>query len=77
LAAQLGADLAGEDVVLDCADMLVGTPSFLDEILKQILVVGEAATLSVVSASARAQELLERSAENRDLRDRLMFAVPS
>lgn len=77
LADVLGPDLAGQDVVLDCTDLLVGTPSFLDEVVKQILVVRNARTLSVQMASARVHELLERSAENRGLRDRLMFAVPS
>jgi len=77
LAAELDTDLSAEDIVLDCSQTLVGTPSFLDEVLKQILVVRGARTLSVVSASPRAQDLLERSAENRNLRDRLMFAVSS
>jgi hypothetical protein len=73
----LGPDLAGHDVVLDCTRLLVGTPSFLDEIVKQVLVQRNARTLSAQAASARVQDLLERSAENRGLRDRLMFAVPS
>jgi hypothetical protein len=73
----LGLDLSDEDIVLDCTDLLVGTPSFLDEIVKQVLVLRNARTLSVQSASARVHDLLERSAENRDLRVRLMFAVPS
>jgi len=64
-------------VVLDCTDLLVGTPSFLDEIVKQILVQRNARSLSVQGASTRAHDLLERSTENRNMRDRLMFAVPS
>jgi hypothetical protein len=70
-------DLAEQDVILDCTDVLVGTPSFLDEIVKQVLDVRGAGTLSVQMASPRVQDLLERSADNRRLRDRLMFAVPS
>jgi len=73
----LGPDLSGQDVVLDCTSLLVGTPSFLDEIVKQVLVQRSARTLSVQAASARVHDLLERSAENRGLRDRLRFAVPS
>jgi hypothetical protein len=77
LADVLGTDLAGQDVILDCTDLLVGTPSFLDEVVKQVLVVRNAKALSVQMASARVHELLERSADNRGLSDRLMFAVPS
>lgn len=73
----LAPDLNGQDVILDCADLIVGTPSFLDEVVKQVLEVRGATTLSVQMASPRAQHLLERSAENRHLRGRLMFAVPS
>jgi hypothetical protein len=73
----LPTDLAGQDVILDCTDVLVGTPSFLDEIVKQVLDVRGARALSVQTASPRVQHLLERSADNRRLRDRLMFAVPS
>lgn len=72
----LALDLAGQDVILDCTDVLIGTPSFLDEIVKQVLDVRGARTLSVQMASPRVQHLLERSAENRGLRDRLLFAGP-
>lgn len=75
--ARLGADLREDEVVLDCTDMLVGTPSFLDEIVKQVLLVRGARTLSVHLGSARALHLLERSAVNRGVRDRLMLAVRS
>jgi len=73
----LGSDIEGQDVVLDCKNLIVGTPSFLDEVVKQVLVGGRASTLSVHQGSARVQDLLQRSAENRGLRDRLLFAVPS
>lgn len=77
LLGSLPSDLGDQDVVLDCADVLVGTPSFMDEIVKEVLVVRGARSLSVQMAPARVQHLLERSAENRGLRSRLMFAVPS
>jgi hypothetical protein len=77
LTSALPSDLADQDVVLDCADLLVGTPSFMDEIVKEVLVIRGARSLSVQMASPRVQHLLERSAENRGLRSRLMFAVPS
>lgn len=75
LAAALGPDLVDEDVILDCTNLLVGTPSFLDEIVKQILVQRGARTLSVVMPSDRVHLLLERAAENRGARDRLEFAA--
>jgi hypothetical protein len=77
LADILALDLTGEHVVLDCSKLLVGTPSFLDEIVKQVLVRRNAKTLCVQAASSRVHDLLERSAENRALSDRLKFAVPS
>jgi hypothetical protein len=73
----LDPDLTGRHVVLDCSHLLVGTPSFLDEVVKQVLLRRNADALSVLAASSRVHDLLERSAENRGLRDRLMFAVPS
>lgn len=73
----LDGDLAGQDVILDCAELLVGTPSFLDEVLKQVLMGRHARSLSVEGASSRVHDLLERSAENRGLRDRLVFPVVS
>jgi len=77
LVAALPHDLDGQDVVLDCTDLLVGTPSFFDEIVKQVLVEHGAGALSVQMAPPRAQHHLARSAENRGLRSRLMFAVAS
>lgn len=77
LADELNADLTDQDVVLDCTHLLVGTPSFLDEIVKQVLVRRNAKALYVHAAPSRAHDLLERAAENRGLRDRLTFAVLS
>jgi hypothetical protein len=55
--------------------MVVGTPSYLDEIVKQVLGVRRADALLVSGASRRAQQLLERAADNRGLRERLRFAA--
>lgn len=68
-------DLTGTIVALDCSDVVVSTPSFMDEMVKQILEKRHAKTLEVNSGSQRAQELLKRSAENRGVRDRLQVAV--
>lgn len=75
LARPLADDLAGQSVLLDCSKLVVGTPSFLDEIVKLILEQRNAETLAVSDAPERARALLERSAENRGVRDRLRVAV--
>jgi hypothetical protein len=68
-------DLSGETVGLDCSKMIVGTPSFLDEVVKQVLELRGAEALEVNDAPERARELLERAAENRGMRDRLRIVV--
>lgn len=68
-------DLSGESVALDCAELAVSTPSFLDEIVKEILVVRRAQLLDVVDASDRVRVLLERAAANRGVSERLRVAV--
>lgn len=77
LAASLGPDLAGSEIVLDCSSLLVGTPSFLDEILRQVLVERSADILDVRGSSDRVRQLLERSAENRGVASRVRFAAGS
>jgi hypothetical protein len=71
----LPSDLSAKNVQLDCARLVVVTPSFCDEVVKQILVERNAATLDVHDASERARELLEQSAQNRGVRDRLRVAA--
>lgn len=77
LAATLPADLDGETVLLDCSALVVGTPSFLDEMVKQVLVLRRADALEISGAPDRARDLLERAAENRSVRDRLRIATPT
>jgi len=67
--------LSGHRVVLDCSDLTVGTPSFLDEIIKVTLIEREADGLDVVHAADRVRVLLQRSAANRGVTDRLAVAV--
>jgi hypothetical protein len=75
LASLLAEDLTGQTVVIDLSNLLVGTPSFMDEIVKQVLEQRNAGKLEVTGAPERAQALLERSAENRGVRDRLRVAT--
>lgn len=69
----LVAPLSDHTIVLDFSAVLVCTPSFLDELVKQILEQRGASTVEVLGASARARELLARAAANRDVSDRLVF----
>jgi hypothetical protein len=49
-------------VLLDCRGIAIATPSFADEILKQILIERDARRLEVVNAPHRLAELLTRTA---------------
>lgn len=71
LVQELPPDLAGKRVTLDCSQMVIGTPSFLDEIVKQVLTERGAAGLEVAEAPERARELIERSANNRGVSSQL------
>jgi len=75
LVSTLADDLSGQSVLVDCSGLLVGTPSFMDEIVKQILQQRHAETLEISGGPPRARELLERSAENRGVRNRVRAAV--
>lgn len=77
LADVLPADLTGQTILLDCAELVVGTPSFLDEMVKQILVLRQAAVLEVSGAPDRARDLLERAAANRSVHQRLRVTAPA
>ncbi|HET7445339.1 MAG TPA: hypothetical protein VFJ57_11825 [Solirubrobacterales bacterium] len=70
---QLPAGLGQTVVSLDCGQLLVATPSFFDEIVKQVLVERDAKRLDLLNASPRARTLAERSAHNRGVSDRLTF----
>lgn len=67
----LSASLANVDVLLDCRGTAIATPSFSDEVLKQILVERGALRLTVVNAPGRFAELLQRAAVRLGIDDRL------
>ncbi len=75
LVGSLESDLSGQTVLVDCSRLLVGTPSFLDEIVKQVLEMRNAEALEVSGAPPRARDLLERSAVNRGVSDRVQVVV--
>lgn len=77
LVSTLGDDLTGESILLDCSDVVVATPSFLDELVKQVLEMRDAGRLDVLEPPERAWQLLERAATNRGVRERISVAVAS
>jgi hypothetical protein len=68
-------NLEGQTVLLDCSDLVVGSPSFLDEMVKQVLVLRRADALEISGAGDRARDLLERAAHNRSVSERLRDAA--
>jgi len=63
--------------VIDCSNLLVGTPSFLDEVVKQVLEARNAASLDVTNAPERVRRLIERAGDNRGVSDRLRVTARS
>ncbi len=63
--------LTGADVLLDCRGIAIATPSFSDEVLKQILMERGARRLTVVHAPRRFAELLQRAATRLGVDERL------
>jgi hypothetical protein len=64
-------EVRGERVVLNCRDLRSGSPSFADEIVKRVLVEGEAAELVVLGAADDFLAYVNRSAEARSVGDRV------
>lgn len=77
LVAQLPPDLEGEVVLLDCSQLVIGAPSFFDEIVKEVLVVRHADALEISGGKDRPRDLLKRAAHNRAVRERLRVAAPT
>lgn len=71
LASVLPSRLTDADVLLDCRGTAIATPSFTDEILKQILIERDAHSLEVTNAPNRFAELLLRAAARLGIDDRL------
>lgn len=58
-------------MLIDCRSIAVATPSFSDEVLKQILIERGARHLTIVHAPRRFAELLERAAVRLQVDERL------
>ena len=68
-------DLSAAIVQVDCAALAVGTPSFVDELIKIVITERHAAELHLVNASERTQVNALRSAGNRRVADRVQVTV--
>lgn len=53
-------NIDGKHVVIDCEKMLTATPSFMDELVRRVLVEGKAEALSFVPVYRRTVELSRR-----------------
>lgn len=71
LVAPLPATLARTSVVVDLADTKAAAPSFVDELIRLILVDRGGLALELAGASPRAAELAARFARNHGAADRL------
>lgn len=74
LTASLAADLAGTSVMVDCSALQASTPSFVDELVKAVLVDRQGGRLVIKGAPERTVELARRAAQNRGVTDRLETA---
>jgi hypothetical protein len=74
LVLSLPADLSDVAVVVDCSALKASTPSFVDELVKLVLVERHATRLIFQSAPDRTVELARRAATNREVVDRLQVS---
>jgi hypothetical protein len=71
LTASLASDLADAVVMVDCSALQASTPSFVDELVKAVLVDRNADRLILKGAPERTVELARRAAGRRGVADRL------
>ena len=71
LTADLPAELSDVAVMLDCSALQASTPSFVDELVKAVLVERAAARLVLQGAPERTVELARRAAANHGVSERL------
>ncbi len=74
LTASLAADLSDTIVMVDCSALQASTPSFVDELVKAVLVDRQGGRLVIKGAPERTAELARRAAQNRGVADRLETA---
>ena len=74
LTASLPSDLSDTVVMVDCTALQASTPSFVDELVKVVLVDRQGDRLIIKGAPERTVELARRAAQNRGVADRLETA---
>lgn len=62
-----------DEVVVDASNMVLSAPSFLDQMVKEVLEVHAVPQLVVRSATARARRLLGAAADRRQVGGRISF----
>jgi hypothetical protein len=71
LTASLPGDLSDTVVLVDCSALQASTPSFVDELVKAVLVDRHGSQLVIKGAPERTIELARRAAQNRGVTERL------
>lgn len=71
LTATLADDCSGTVVMVDCSALKASTPSFVDELVKAVLIDRRADRLLIKGAPERTATLARRAAENRGVIERL------
>jgi hypothetical protein len=71
LTATLAEDCSGTVVMVDCSALQASTPSFVDELVKAVLIDRRADRLLIKGAPGRTAALARRTAENRGVIERL------
>jgi len=61
--------------VLDCAHLTVSTASFVDEVVKEVLIERNAARLDLIDATPKTETHVRRSAQNRGVSERVQVAL--
>ena len=74
LTAGLAEDLSGTVVMVDCTALQASTPSFVDELVKAVLVDRRGDCLILKGAPERTVERARRAAQNRGVTNRLETA---
>jgi hypothetical protein len=73
--AELPQDLSNGQVEIHFEEEFVATPSFMDELVREILVERRALALRLVGAPERASSYAEQAAVTRDVADRLVRGI--
>jgi hypothetical protein len=73
MAAALGHDLSGETVVVNCRDLFSASPSFIDQLVKRLLLEKHAATLIFLGADGDVEKEARDSATLRNVAEQLQF----